>query len=52
MDVLWKFRNVECFGLAEDASSFALFQPPALIEIIDPSHVVSVQYYEATISQK
>jgi hypothetical protein len=28
--------NVECFGLAEDASSFMLFQPPDVIEIIDP----------------
>jgi hypothetical protein len=27
--------NVECFGLAEDASSFMLFQPPDVIEIID-----------------
>jgi hypothetical protein len=43
-----KIPNVECFGLAEDASSFALFQPPALIEIIDPMHVVSVKYYEPT----
>jgi hypothetical protein len=33
--------NVECFGLAEDASSFMLFQPPDVIEIIDPTHVVS-----------
>jgi hypothetical protein len=41
--------NVECFGLAEDASSFALFQPPALVEIVDPTHVVSVQYYEPTV---
>ena len=38
--------NVECFGLAEDASSFMLFQPPDVIQIIDPIHVVSVQFYE------
>jgi hypothetical protein len=43
--------NVECFGLADDASSFALFQPPELIEIIDPVHIVSIQYYEAAISR-
>jgi hypothetical protein len=40
--------NVECFGLAEDASSFMLFQPPDVIEIIDPFHVVSVRFYEST----
>jgi hypothetical protein len=44
--------NVECFGLAEDASSFMLFQPPDVIEIIDPVHVVSVQFYEATSPQR
>jgi hypothetical protein len=31
-----------------DASSFMLFQPPDVIEIIDPNHVVSVQFYEPT----
>gem|GEM_PF-4840898 len=41
-----KVTNVECFGLTEDASSFALFQPPALVEIVDPIHVVSVQYHK------
>jgi hypothetical protein len=44
-----KVPNVECFGLAEDASSFMLFQPPEVIEIIDPVHVVSVQFYESTV---
>jgi len=39
--------NVECFGLAEDGSSFMLFQPPDVIEIIDPIHVVSVQFYDS-----
>jgi hypothetical protein len=40
--------NVECFGLAEDGSSFMLFQPPDVIEIIDPFYVVSVHFYEST----
>lgn len=41
--------NVECFGLAEAASSFALFQPPELVAIVDPIHIVSVQPYEPTV---
>jgi hypothetical protein len=40
--------NVECFGLADDASSFMLFQPPDVIEIIDPFHLVFVHFYEST----
>ena len=40
--------NVECFGLAGDTSSFMLFQPPTVVEIIDPMHVVSVRFYEST----
>jgi hypothetical protein len=44
--------NVECCGLAEDASSFALFQPPELIEIVDPMHVVSLQYYEEAVGRR
>ena len=32
--------------LSLDASSFMLFQLPDVIEIIDPTHVVSVQFYE------
>jgi len=34
--------------LSLDASSFMLFQPPDVIEIIDPNNVVSVQFYETT----
>ncbi len=41
-----KVTNVECFGPAEDASSFARFQPLGLVEIVDPIHVVSAQCYE------
>jgi hypothetical protein len=44
--------NVECFGLAEDASSFMLFQPPDVIEIIDPFPVVSVHFYESTLLRR
>ncbi len=44
--------NVECFGLAEDASSFMLFHPPDVIEIIDPFHVVSVHFYESTLLRR
>ncbi len=39
--------NVECFGLGEDGFSFTLFEPPHVLNVLDPAHVVSVLLYES-----